>query len=46
MWMQMTRHVNGAVKPWEWASVPLAWHDWVLVSMAVDADLSTPPETE
>lgn len=38
----MTRHTKGAIKPWEWDTVPLAWHEWVFVSMGVTTDLNTP----
>ncbi len=44
MWVEMTRHVKGCVKPWEWEHIPLPWHDWVLVSMDIAANLNTPPE--
>lgn len=40
----MSNHAHWAVKPWEWQDVPLAWQDWVLISIDVHNNLNAAPD--
>lgn len=42
----MSNRTNWRIAPWEWQDVPLAWQEWVLISMDVHNTLSAPPEKD
>lgn len=40
----MSRHLSGAILPWQWGDVPLAWQDWVLISLDIHNTLQAAPD--
>lgn len=42
--VRLSRHLYGAVRPWEWEMVPMRWHDAVALDMEIERELQTPPQ--
>lgn len=42
--VRLSRHLYGAVLPWEFDSVPIRWHEALSLDMEIERELQTSPE--